>query len=341
MSDSTLSTLTKIITKVRSLTRSPSVNQISDSQITDYVNTFVLYDFPLRLRTFSLRKNLTFYTQPYVDVYEQNTVNQYDPLYNFKNKYISIKPPVYVSGQEIFYTQSEDQFYRLYPKITNSIQVSTGDGIITQFSGTITGVPFYRNAFTISSIDSSGLGITGIDIPMTDPTTGNPLKTGYVVNAANHNDIYGTVNYNTGVYNVVFTVAPAASQAIIIQTVQYAVNVPQAMLYFDSKFVIRPVPDKAYAIQLDVMQRPSELIAAGDMPEFSELWQYIAYGAAKKVLEDRMDPESVQIIMPEFDKQEKMCLSRTYDQQKNERSSTIYTDQTEALVSGWGRGGWF
>ena len=341
MSDSTLSTLTKIITKVRSLTRSPSINQISDSQITDYVNTFVLYDFPLRLRTFSLRKNLTFYTQPYVDVYEQNTVNQYDPLYNFKNKYISIKPPVYVSGQEIFYTQSEDQFYRLYPKITNSIQVSTGDGIITQFSGTITGVPFYRNTVIFSSIDNNNEGTTVVDQPKYSPTTGYPLDDGDLVEPNYASIDRGDINYITGVYTVSFPTAPASGQPIYLQCVQYAVNVPQAMLYFDSKFVIRPVPDKAYAIQLDVMQRPSELISAGDMPEFSELWQYIAYGAAKKVLEDRMDPESVQIIMPEFDKQEKLCLSRTYDQQKNERSSTIYTDQTEALVSGWGRGGWF
>ncbi len=337
----TLSTLDKIITKVRYLTRSPSENQLTTAQITDYINTFVLYDFPHRLRTFTLHKNLTFYTQPYVDVYSLNTTNTSDPLYNFTNQYISIHPPVYVNGNEVYYTQSEDQFYRLYPKITNQVQISTGDGITTTFSGTLTGVPIYRNAFIISSIDSNGLGLTGIDVPMLDPVTGNPLKTGYIVNPANSSDIYGTLNYITGVYNCVFSVAPAASQPVYIQTCQYAVNVPQAVLYFNSQFVLRPVPDKAYAIQVDVMQRPTALIAANQVPELADWFQYIAYGAAKKVFEDRMDSESVQIILPEMYKQEELCVSSTYMQQKNERSSTIYTDQTEALVTGWGRGGWF
>jgi len=341
MADSTYSKLSDIIVKVRHLTRSPSSNQITDATITNYINTFILYDFPEQLRTFTLRKNLTLYTQPYVDIYEENTVNQNDPLYNFKNQYLSVHPPVYVSGNEVFYTQSEDQFYRLYPKITNQYLAGTGDGIIKQFSGTLTGIPFLRNAFIISSMDANGLGITGIDIPMTDPTTGNPLKTGYIVDAANHNSIYGTVNYLTGTYNAVFNSAPAASQPVIIQYVQYAVNVPQAVLYFDSKFVLRPVPDKAYSIQIDVMQRPSELIASNAVPELAEWWQYIAYGAAKKIFEDRMDPESVQIILPEFKNQQDLILRRTIKQYSNERSSTIYTDQTEALVSGWGRGGWF
>jgi len=89
------------------------------------------------------------------------------------------------------------------------------------------------------------------------------------------------------------------------------------------------------------MQRPSELLASNQMPELAEWWQYIAYGAAKKIFEDRMDLESVQLIIPEFKKQEDLILRRTIKQYSNERSSTIYTDQTEALVSGWGRGGWF
>jgi hypothetical protein len=293
------------------------------------------------MRSFSLRKNLTFYTQPYVETYSTNTTNTTDPLYNFNNKYVSVHPPMYVMGSEIFYSQAEDQFYRLYPKIPNQIQVSTGDGITQSFSGTLTGVPIMRNAFIISSVDSNGLGLTGIDVPMLDPVTGNPLKTGYIVNQLNSGDIYGTINYMTGAYACVFSVAPAASQPVYIQSIQYTVNVPQAVLYFNDTFVMRPIPDKAYAVQIDVIQRPTELLATNQMPELAEWAQYIAYGAAKKIFEDRMDPESVQIITPEFEKQGALCISRTYNVQKNSRTSTIYTDQSEALASGWGRGGWF
>jgi hypothetical protein len=40
------STLGAIRTKVRRLTRSPNTAQITDNQIDEYVNTFILYDFP-------------------------------------------------------------------------------------------------------------------------------------------------------------------------------------------------------------------------------------------------------------------------------------------------------
>lgn len=338
----TLSTLSKIRNKVRYLTRSPSEAQIATSTIDDYINTFILYDFPLQMRTFRLRQNLTFYTQPYVDTYQANTVNTNDPLYNFNDNYVSIHPPIYISGQEIFYTQSEDQFYRLYPKITIQKLIATGNGSTTTYQGTIDGgTPIYRNSFIISTYDGNGLGITGIDIPMTDPTTGNPLKTGYIVNALNHSDIFGTVNYINLTYSATFSTTPASGAPVYLQYCQYQANIPQAMLYFNNTFVLRPVPDKSYSVQVDVAVRPTVLLAANQLPELANWFQFIAYGASKKVFEDRMDLESVALIMPEFKHQRELCISQTYSQQKNERSSTIYTDQSEALVSGWGRGGWF
>ena len=74
------------------------------------------------------------------------------------------------------------------------------------------------------------------------------------------------------------------------------------------------------------------------MPELSEYWQYIAYGAAKKIFEDRMDQESVQLIMPEFKEQETLIQRRTIDQQSNERSATIYTENVGPTPGGFGSG---
>ena len=74
-------------------------------------------------------------------------------------------------------------------------------------------------------------------------------------------------------------------------------------------------------------RRPTELLLVGQSPELEQWWQYIAYGASKKVFEDRMDMQSVQMIMPEFNKQERLVLRRTIVQQTNERVATIYTEQ--------------
>jgi hypothetical protein len=99
------------------------------------------------------------------------------------------------------------------------------------------------------------------------------------------------------------------------------------MLYFDDAFVLRPVPDKVYPVEFEVYRRPSELLAVNASPELEQWWQYIAYGAAKKIFEDQSDMDSVQQIMPEFKQQERLVLRRTIVQQTNERVATIYTDQ--------------
>jgi len=51
------SNLQTIQQKVRRLTRSPSEAQLTDAQLNQYINTFVLYDFPEQIRTFNLLKD--------------------------------------------------------------------------------------------------------------------------------------------------------------------------------------------------------------------------------------------------------------------------------------------
>jgi len=111
------------------------------------------------------------------------------------------------------------------------------------------------------------------------------------------------------------------------------------MLYFEDKFILRPIPDMAYKVELEAYLRPTELLTTASMPELSQWWQYIAYGAAKKVFEDRMDMESIQLIMPEFKNQERLINRKTIVQQSNERTATIFTEQGNTITGGgWGGG---
>ena len=72
-----------------------------------------------------------------------------------------------------------------------------------------------------------------------------------------------------------------------------------AVLFYDDAFIFRPVPDQPYRAQVQVYIQPTQLLEEGS-PQLYEWWQYIAYGAAKKIFEDRTDFESVQTLMPEF-----------------------------------------
>ena len=84
------STLEAIIKKVRRLTRSPSVAQMSDDDIKEYVDTFVLYDFPEHLRLFTFKTTFTFYTEPNVDVYLPTMAA---PLLDFNETYTTFLHP--------------------------------------------------------------------------------------------------------------------------------------------------------------------------------------------------------------------------------------------------------
>ncbi len=352
MADSTLSA---IQTKVRRLTRSPSTTQLSNADLDQYINTFVLYDFPEHLRLFSLRDTFTFFTQPNIDTYSTTTTNVNDPLFNFKNKYISIHEPAYIAGYPALFSQSREQFFGIYPIVNSIASIGTaGDGIRTNFTGTvnnanapfpnITNTPILQNQVLFSSIDVNNNALAMKDVPI-DSKTGLLVAYNAAIPNPLVNDPNNTINYITGQFSVTFPAPPATGQAINSETVPYVAALPQALCFFDDAFILRPVPDQSYRVNVEVYVRPTELLSTNNVPnpspDLEQWWQYIAYGAAKKIFEDRMDMDSVQLIMPEFKTQETLVLRKTIVQYTKERVGTIYTESTGlgAGNSGWSWGG--
>lgn len=388
MADSTLGAIRK---KVRRLTRNPSPAQLTDSDIDEYVNTFLVYDFPEHLRTFNLRQEFTFTCNPFQDVYPTDilsfsgTLNNIfqpatnasqQPLYNFQNRYISVHDPLYIAGYQSFYTQSREQFYGIYPIVNQIQQISlSGDGVTTNFTGIINTqspaivpnglnqlIGLMQNEVLFSSVDINGNGLAMVDVPALDSNTGNPTVWGSLVVNTNplaapillvspYVPVPGTIpvgldpnnyiNYATGAFSVTFPIAPASNAPINSQVVANNLALPQAILFYEDQFVLRPVPDQPYRINFEVFIRPTALLAAASVPQLEEWWQYVAYGAAKKVFEDRSQIEDVQLIIPEYKLQERLCLRRSLVQWSNERVATIYTEQTSmgSGFNGWGYGG--
>jgi hypothetical protein len=344
------STLAAIETKVRRLTRSPSTAQLSQAELDEYINTFVVYDIPSHLRLFNLRTTFSFYTSPFIDTYETDTTNPNSPLFNFKNKYITTHEPMYIAGYPALVSQSREQFFGIYP-IVNSIQSIgvQGDGITTTFTGTINNgnaptpsnanSPILANNVLFSSVDVINGPLAMIDVPIGNGTIGNLVVPNNPTTP--FPDLTNNIDYVTGQFTVTFPSAPAAGATINSQTVPYVAALPQAVCYFDDKFILRPVPDQPYKVNMEVYVRPTDLLAQNQSPELEQWWQYIAYGAAKKVFEDRMDMDSVQLIMPEYLKQESQVLRTTIVQLTKQRVGTIYTESTGlgSGNSGWGWGG--
>lgn len=337
-------TLQAIRDKVRRITFSPTAAAMSDASIDQYINTFIENDIPTTVRLFSLRTTLTFYTQPNIDVYQTNTVNPNDPLYNFQNKYNTVHPSVFVAGVQAFYTQERDIFYGNWPQ-TNFIQQVNlfGDGTNGPFTGIIPNVPMLENNVVISCLDISGNAMILVDYPLIDGTTGLPSTTtgalGLTGQPQTAPSPYGSINYITGAFTATFPNPTLNSTLNPINTssIGYVAGIPTTVLYYANKFTLRPVPDKVYTVQIEANIRPTELLVAQDVPQISQWWQWIALGAAKKIFEDRMDYESVDLIMPTYEEQREKCNSTSLDTYANQRTVTIYTNNGVNNSWNWSR----
>ena len=371
-------TLAAIQQKVRRITRTPSEAQLTTDDLNNYINTAVIYDFPSQLRTFQLKQPFTFVCNPYQDTYFTDIISfggainaQYNPLYNFQNNYLAIHKPILVAGYETYYTQDRAEFYANYPinEFIQSIGV-VGDGVTTNFSGIVQfgGTPnnqlnnaslsLLKRNVLFSSVDVNGNGLNLVDVPLVDSTTGietiwgNLYVSGYepatppTGNVPYANDVIANnyINYVTGEFSITFPAAPGVGIGINSQTVPTIPSRPFGMLFHNNTFTLRPVPDQPYTINFEVDARPTQLFLTGSVPQLNEMWEYMAYLAAMRIFQDKMDMDSVAMIQPELDRQERACLRRTLVQLANVRAGTIYngtTGENGEFNQGWGYGGQF
>lgn len=317
------STLSTIRTKVRRLTGRPSPQQITDAQIDDYVNTFYLYDMPETLRLFSQETVFEFMTTPNVAEYDLATLTAWSGIANvpIRDLFINIKPPLFIAGYQSFWSQDREQFFRTYPALAEITQTISGNGTPGPYTHTFANTPILQSSVTAGAIDSTGANVNCIDVP-TNRTNG----TWQIINTNTAQT--GSINYLTGVVSITFANNIPAGNDVTFTAVPYQPNRPQALLYYDDVITLRPVPDRQYLVRMNAFRRPTELIASGEFPELRQWWQYLAYGAAKKVFEDSQDPEGISTILPEFKSQERMVLRRTIVEITQQRTATIYTEMT-------------
>ncbi len=325
MSDSTLARIKK---KVRRLTASPSQNQLTDADLEDYIDTFYEQDFPSHLKVWNLHDKLEFFTVPNEDQYAFDT-----------DLYHAVIPPVYIDGYQSFYSQSREEFFRIYPKLSTEQTGPSGDGSAGPYTFTLNATPVLKRQVTLSVTDTSGATLSASDVP--DPLNNN---LGTWIDNDTGLALGGSIDYVSGAVSITWTNTIASTETTDVRFNSYQANRPAGMLFFSNYFILRPVPDKVYRVVVDVYKKPSQLLSANDhsatnTPDVEQWWQYIAFGAAIKVLQDRQDMESIQNIIPFFKEQEALVLYRTATQQGPERTATIYTDQMQFPVGNRAFGG--
>lgn len=179
---------------------------------------------------------------------------------------------------------------------------------------------------------ATGAQLTGLLIQYSNQTASggfNPNPFGWqnltsdVVNGITYNN---TVNYQSGQIYVNFPSAPANGTAIQVQSYYYQTGLPRAILYYNNILTLRGPPDIPYLIEIDAYLTPAAFLNSTDSLQFGYMSEYIARGAARKILSDIGDWEQFNLYEPLFIEQERLVWKRSQRVYTSSRTGTIYSE---------------
>ncbi|MFI5416031.1 MAG: hypothetical protein ACHQXJ_01635, partial [Nitrososphaerales archaeon] len=144
-----------------------------------------------------------------------------------------------------------------------------------------------------------------------------------------------TINYFTGIaQNVTFPTAIPAGVAINALCYYYQMGIPRSVLYYDNVLTFRPPPNVQYLVELNAYLSPAAYLNTSDAIQYAYMSEYLARGAARKILSDTGDVEQLNFYEPFFLEQEALVWKRSQRQQTATRTQTLYSN------SGYGALGW-
>lgn len=143
-----------------------------------------------------------------------------------------------------------------------------------------------------------------------------------------------TVNYQTGVATVTFPSAIPSGNPISSSCIFYELGLPRAALYYNNIITLRAPPNTQYVVELDAYLSPSAFLNTSQALPFAYMSEYIARGAARKILADTGDVEQFQFYEPLFREQETLVWKRSQRQFTATRTQTIFSGQGFQSMTG-------
>lgn len=168
-------------------------------------------------------------------------------------------------------------------------------------------------------------------VPGKAPFGNQPLGDG--IDSNKYSTALNTIDYVTGVANVHFPVSIPAGAVINAQCYFFQVGLPRSILYYNNVITLRSPPDRQYLIELDAYLSPAAFLSTGQAIQFAYMSEYIARGAARKILSDTGDVEQFNFYEPLFAEQESLVWKRSQRQFTSTRTETIYS---QGLTQGQG-----
>ena len=360
--------LSDILTYIRRIVKTSSNVSLTDSLLIDYVNRFYTYDVAARLQLFDLKTTWQLSTSPNQDryniPYDGNGVPQFQMLMN----------PAYCAGVQISLSMDRNQFFKNYPQFQTLENDDTGDGASTSYSFStnntyiirgivdvigqvaiqnhnavafpslqpgvwITAVntnnnnmvcvdsPYSAEVLNGTAVPSASDGDTGYLVTYTQPSGQiNPISTTYTD--------AGTINYVTGAVVVDFPTAVLDGGDIQIAYTPFVPGTPRISLLYNNTVTLRPVPAVSYMLEFQAYLTPASFLSTGQAVPFGYMTEYLARGAARKLLSDVGDIDQFNFYEQFFREQEMLVLRRNDRQISIQRTPTIFSEN-RGTTNGW------
>ncbi len=215
----------------------------------------------------------------------------------------------------------------------NNVDPPIVDSITAQTSIPAMPVTSVDSAVYITSLDATGANVVVADSgqflqgnvnygllmqPGAAPFGNLPLPGGY-------STTLNTINYFNNSVTVEFPVAIPAGININAQCFYFQSGLPRGILYYDNTITLRSPPDSQYLVQLDAFLSPAAFLNTAEAIPFGYMAEYLARGAARKMLSDTGDWEQFDRYEPLFIEQELLVWKRSQRQWTATRTQTIYS----------------
>lgn len=140
-----------------------------------------------------------------------------------------------------------------------------------------------------------------------------------------YSTVLNTINYFNSSVTVMFPVVIPAGENIVGQCLYFQSGLPRSILFYNNTITLRSPPDQQYLVELDAFLSPAAFLNTSSAIPFGYMAEYIARGAARKVLSDTGDWEQFQAYEPLFREQEMLVWKRSQRQWTSTRTETIYS----------------
>jgi hypothetical protein len=236
------------------------------------------------------------------------------------------------------------------PPLVTTAQINSMVGNITNQQNVISQVPtanlFSQVYITTNGSDGSNIMVTdsgqflsgnqnlGLLIQQGAFPKGNvPLTGGPTPYYSTTQNVF---NYYTGqVSNLYFPQVIPVGVNINAQAFLFQCGLPRGVLFWNNTLVFRSPPDQQYLVELDAYLSPAAYLTTSQAVQFGYMCEYIARGAARKIMADTGDLEQFQFYEPLFKEQETLVWKRSQRQFTASRTQTIYSQGINQGQSGF------